>query len=157
MTSRASKLTLTAVQPVAGVDERVGLVPQTLRHRCRGPRALANRRHGAEEEPRVRVCRLPEDRGDRAELDQPAAAHHTDPVDELRLQCHVVPDQDHRHPEPLLHTFERLGDRALDDDVERARRFVGDDDLRPERDRHRDADALLHAAAELVRVHANDT
>ena len=42
----------------------------------------------------------------------------------------------------------------LDGDVERRDRLVGDDQLRAERERGRDADALAQAAAQLVRVAA---
>ena len=43
-------------------------------------------------------------------------------------------------------------DRRLGGDVERGRRLVGDQQLRAQRDRHGDADALALAAGELVRV-----
>ena len=46
-------------------------------------------------------------------------------------------------------------DLALDDDVERRRRLVHHDQLRLERERHRDDDALPHPARELVRVRAH--
>ena len=46
---------------------------------------------------------------------------------------------------------QRLHHLALDDDVERAGRLVGDDHLGPQADGDGDADALLHAAAQLVR------
>ena len=45
---------------------------------------------------------------------------------------------------------------ALDDDIECAGRLVGDDNLGAQRDRDRNAGALLHAARELVRIHSGD-
>src|SRR4029077_163311 len=72
---------------------------------------------------------------------------------ELRLQRHVVADEQDSDSEAPLDVCERLRNRTLNNDVERARRLVGDDDLRPERNGHCDANALLHASAELVWIH----
>ena len=52
-----------------------------------------------------------------------------------------------------LNPAQRVDHLPLDDDVEGAGRLVGDDDLGLQADRDGDADALLHAAAQLVRVH----
>ena len=49
----------------------------------------------------------------------------------------------------LLHQAQDL---RLDRDVERGRRLVGDQQLRPAGHRHRDHDALAHAAGQLVRI-----
>ena len=46
----------------------------------------------------------------------------------------------------------QLEDLRLDGDVERGRRLVGDEELGIAGERHRDHDALAHAAGELVRV-----
>ena len=43
-------------------------------------------------------------------------------------------------------------DLRLDDHVERGRRLVGDEELRPQHERERDHDPLPHPAGELVRV-----
>ena len=93
----------------------------------------------------------------RRKLDDVAGVHHGDAIDQLRLQAHVVTDQDHRDVQPLLHVEQRLRDDALDHHVERARRLISDDHRRPQDHRHRNADALLHATAELVREHVVDT
>ena len=58
-------------------------------------------------------------------------------------------------PSSLLELLELLQDLALHDDVERGRRLVHHDQLGLERERHRDHDALAHAAGELVRVRAH--
>ena len=55
-------------------------------------------------------------------------------------------------PSSRLQLLELLQDLALHDDVERSRRLVDHDQLGLERERHRDHDALAHAAGELVRV-----
>ncbi len=55
-------------------------------------------------------------------------------------------------PGLLLQLEEQVEDAGLHRDVEGARRLVGDDEVGVGRDRHRDEDALEHAAGELVRV-----
>ena len=48
--------------------------------------------------------------------------------------------------------FEQIDDLALDRNVERGNRLVADDELRLDRKRARDADALALAAGELMRI-----
>ena len=64
----------------------------------------------------------------------------------------VVGDEEVGQAELLLEVVEQVEDLALDRDVERADRLVADDELRVERQRPGDADALALAAGELVRV-----
>ena len=54
-------------------------------------------------------------------------------------------------PSRRLQLVQQLQDLRLDGDVEVRRRLVGKDERRVAKQRARDADALLHAAAELVR------
>ena len=68
-----------------------------------------------------------------------------------RTTRQVVRDEDDRQPELVLELREQVDDLRLDRDVERGDRLVGDDQLRLQRDRARDADALALAAGELVR------
>ena len=105
---------------------------------------------------RVGMLGVGEHLADRADLDQPSRIHHRHLVDELRHQPHVVADQDDRGADLLADAIDRLHHLALGDHVERAGRLVGDDHLRAQQDADGDADALLHAAAELVGVHAED-
>ena len=49
------------------------------------------------------------------------------PTGELRLEPHVVANEQEGSPESLPHVDQRLGHHPLDDDVERARRLVGND------------------------------
>ena len=51
-----------------------------------------------------------------------------------------------------LELGEQVHDLRLHRHVERRGRLVGDQHLRVQRQRHRDHDALAHAAGELVRV-----
>ena len=99
------------------------------------------------------MARPLDDVADRRHLDQPPSIHDAEPVDELRHQPHVVADQNDGGAKLLLHPRQRRHDLALDDDIQGARRLVGDDDAGPQRDRDRDAGALLHAAGKFVRVH----
>ena len=85
-----------------------------------------------------------------ADLHQFPRVHHTKAIDELCHQTHVVADQDDCRTEVGLHIGQGIHHLPLDHDVERTRRLVGHDDLRPQADGKRDADALLHATAELV-------
>ena len=55
-------------------------------------------------------------------------------------------------PSSLLEVAQQVQDLRLDRDVERRDGLVGDDQLRLQRERARDADALALAAGELVRV-----
>ena len=63
----------------------------------------------------------------------------------------VVRDEDVRQPELRLEVLQQVEDLRLDGDVERGDRLVADDQLRVDRERPRDADALPLAARELVR------
>ena len=60
-------------------------------------------------------------------------------------------DEDVREAEVALQRLEQVHDLCADRDVERGHRLVEDDQLRVERERTRDADALPLPARELVR------
>ena len=78
-------------------------------------------------------------------LDHPAGVHHDDPVGVLRDDAQVVRDeQDGRAG--FLQLAHQLEDLRLDGHVEGGRRLVGDQHLRVAGQRHRDHDALPHAA-----------
>src|SRR5437867_8816165 len=109
-------------------------------------------RDGAQEPLRVGVERLLEQLADGRFFDDLRAVHHDDPLRGLRDHAHVVCDQQDRHPQLRLQLVQELEDLRLDGDVERGRRLVGDQELGVARQRHRDHDALPHAARELVGV-----
>ena len=117
----------------------------------RSPR-LPFERDRVEQALGVRVLRGEQDLVDGALLDDPAGVHDDDVVDRLGHDAEVVGDQQQRRPGPVLDLPEELEDLGLDRDVERRRRLVGDQQLRVARQRHRDHDALAHAARHLVRV-----
>ena len=66
----------------------------------------------------------------------------------------VVRDEQIREVELLLQLLEQVDDLRLDRDVERGDGLVGDDEVRVDRDRAGEADALALSAGELVRVTA---
>ena len=87
-----------------------------------------------------------------ADLDEPPEVHDRDPVGDLAQHGEVVRDEDVRQLEVLLQVAEEVQHLRLDRDVERRHGLVAHDQLRRERERARDADALPLAARELVRV-----
>ena len=97
-------------------------------------------------------CGSGEQRGDRRALDDPAGVHHRDVVGDLGDHAEIVRDEDDRGAGLLAQRAHQVEDLRLDRDVERGGRLVGDQQLRPARQRHRDHHALAHAAREPVRI-----
>ncbi len=90
----------------------------------------------------------------RPELDDPAGVHHGDAVRERADDGEVVADVERRDAVgggQLAHGVEHV---RLRRHVEAGRRLVEHDHARPAGEGHREADALLLAARELVRVAA---
>ena len=98
------------------------------------------------------MLRVLVDRLRRAELDDTAEVHDRDPVRYLPDHGQVVRDEDEGEVEVVLEAAQQVEDLRLDRDVERGHRLVADDQLRLQRERARDADALPLSAGELVRV-----
>jgi hypothetical protein len=98
---------------------------------------------------------------DRADLDQHPVLHHGDAVGDLGDDAEVVGDEEHAHaaadglaigsPTALDRPDQRQ-DLRLGRDVERRRRFVGDQQRRLECQGHRDHHPLPLATGELERV-----
>ena len=89
---------------------------------------------------------------DAGHLDHPPEVHDPDPVADVLDDREVVGDEQVGEPEFLLEVVEQVQDLALDRHVEGRHRLVADDEVRVDRQRPGDADALALAAAELVRV-----
>ena len=88
-----------------------------------------------------------------AVLDDVARVHHGDLVAGLaRSTPRSWETSTIAIPNSCLQLGEQREDLILDRDVERRRRLVGEQQLRPGGDRDRDHHPLAHAAAELVRV-----
>ena len=116
-----------------GSRARSGGWPLICGSRPRGP-ARPDRRQRLEQRARVRVARR------RGRASPPGASsttwpgvHHGDRVAVLRDDAEVVGDEHHRHPELVLELGEQREDLILDRDVERGRRLVGEQQLRPAR------------------------
>ena len=88
----------------------------------------------------------------RADLHDRAVAHDQDPVAELERLGEVVGDEDHRLAELAVQPDDLVLHVAPDQRVERGERLVEEQHLRVAGQRSGQADALLHAAGELVGV-----
>src|SRR5260370_20360072 len=86
-------------------------------------------------------------------LDQLSCIHDPYRVNRLSHQTHVVTNENRSRSKVLLDAAQRFHDLALNQNVQGAGGFIGDDHLRSKTDCDGDADALLHAAAQLVRKH----
>ena len=85
-------------------------------------------------------------------LDQRAEVHHADPVGDVPDHREVVGDDQVGQAELVLQVLQQVDHLGLHRDVQRGHRLVGDDQVRVDRQRPGDADALPLAAGELVRV-----
>ena len=88
----------------------------------------------------------------RSLLDQLAGVQHADAVAHLRDHAEVVADEQQRRVELGAQRRDQVEHLGLDGRVERGRRLVEDQQRRLGGERHRDHDALEHAARELVRI-----
>ena len=138
-------------QPGGGFN-RLGTTPgngfEARLARCR----RVDARDRADQALRVGVLRIGEQRLDRRFLDHLAGIHHDDALRRLGDHAHRMGDQHDRHAEARFHVLQQFEDLRLDRHVERGGRLVGDQQLRAARERHRDHDALAHAAGELMRI-----
>src|SRR5581483_1991656 len=104
-----------------------------------------------QQRPRVRVLRLDVQVVARADLDRAAEVHDHHAIRDVPHDVQVVGDEDVGEAELALQVLQQVEDLRLHGDVERGHRLVADDQLRVDRERARDADALALAAGELVR------
>src|SRR5262245_3118318 len=109
-------------------------------------------RHRRQQAARVRMRRLAEDLPHRSSLDDPPCVHDRNAVRRFRDHREVVCDEQQRQVKCFLHFAQQVEDLRLNGDVERRRRFVGDHQRRPARQRNRNHDPLAHTAGQLVRV-----
>src|SRR5262249_17998701 len=100
----------------------------------------------------VRMKRISEERPCRRELDDPAQIHHGDAMTDVLDDGEIVRDEQIGETELALQVDEKIDDLRLHRDIERRDRLVADDQLRPRRERARDAEALALTAREFVRV-----
>ena len=114
--------------------------------------AHAASRDGAHEADGVRVARVVEHQLHRPLLDETARVEDADALAHLRDHAEVVADEERRGVELVLQVGDQVEHLRLDRRVEAGRRLVEDQERRVLGERHRDQDALLHPARELVRI-----
>ena len=114
--------------------------------------AAVEPRDRAEQADGVGMLRVGEQFVDRRALDDLAGIHHRDLVADLGDHAEIVGDQNDRSPARGLQLAHQIEDLRLQGDVERGGRLVGDQQRGIAGQRHRDHDALAHAAGELVRI-----
>ena len=107
---------------------------------------------GRQQALRVRVGGLAQHVLRRAQLAHLPGIHHGDAVAQVGRQRQVVGDEEHADGAFGLQLLEQVHDLRLDAHVERAGGLVEDEQRRIVGERGGDHHALLHAAAELVRV-----
>ena len=81
-----------------------------------------------------------------------ARLHDIDAIGDAPHDIEIVGDEDHAHAEALAQIRHQIEDLGLDGDVERGRRFIGDQQVGIVGDRHGDHHALALAARHLVGV-----
>ena len=87
-------------------------------------------------------------------LDEATGVHHRELLAELPDDREVVAHEDERELQPRAHLVDQVEHLRLHGHVERRRRLVAEQHGGLGRERHRDHDALAHAAGELMRVRA---
>ena len=135
-------------QPGGGLA-MFGTMPSMVA-RCVG--AAVEPRDRAEQADGVGMLRAGEQFVDRRALDDLAGIHHRDLVADFGDDAEIVGDQDDRGAAGRLQFAHQVEDLRLQGDVERGGRLVRDQELGIAGQRHRDHDALAHAAGELVRI-----
>src|SRR5712691_5780753 len=90
----------------------------------------------------------------RCDLDDMAEIHDRDRVGDVPDYREIVRDEDVGEPQPPLQVAQEIEHLRADGDVERRYRLVADDELRLDRKRARDGDALPLTAGEFVRIAA---
>ena len=98
----------------------------------------------------VLVCRRADELLGRSELDDRPVAHDRDPVSQTESLREIVRDEHRRLADLLLESHDLVLHVTPDERVESAERLVVEHHLRVAREGARDADALLHAARQLV-------
>src|SRR3990170_8486241 len=113
-------------------------------------------RHALDQALGVRMPGRRIDPGGRADLDEPARIHDRDVVRELTCEPEDVRDEEIREDRLALEPLQEVDDVRLGHHVQGRRRFVEDDELWFHHEGHRDDDALLHSAAQFMRVPEGD-
>src|SRR6266508_2889489 len=122
------------------------------RNRLQSLLRSAAARHRIQQPDRVGMHRAGEDDFWFRPFHDLAGVHDRHLVGAFRDDTQIVRDEQDRHAEPLLELADQLPYLRLDRDVERGRRFIGDEELGSAGERHRDHDSLTLPAGKLVRI-----
>ncbi|MPL96994.1 hypothetical protein SDC9_43181 [bioreactor metagenome] len=122
------------------------------RDRHQPPPRPGHLRDRVEKAAGIGVARMRKQALDRARLDDPAGIHHADPLADLRDGAQIVADEDGGHAGLAPQPGQKFEDLRLDRGVKRSGRLVGDQQLGPAGERHRDHQPLALAAGKLVGV-----
>ena len=139
----------------AGSEAATGQAAIQARHlaRDRGqPPGITGARQGLEQHAAVRMLRTGEEGVARSLLDQFAGVHDPDAIRILRDHAEIMSDQQHPHALIGAQSPQQLQHLRLDGHIQRRRRLVGDQQLRPSGESHRDHRALPQAAGEFERI-----
>ena len=112
------------------------------------------RRHGRKQGLGVRVPGIGVNVPVGGRFDDLTQIHHGHVIADVLDDGQVVRDEDVGKRKLLLQVDQQVDDLGLDRDIEGRHRFVADDELRAERERPGDADALPLSPGELVGVAA---
>ncbi len=98
------------------------------------------------------MLRVAEDLLSGAQLDEFPGAHDGDPCGDLRHHRKAVRDQQVGQAKLLLQFLQQYQHLCTNGNIQRGNRLIGNDQLRPQNQRARDADALALAAGKFVRI-----
>jgi len=109
-------------------------------------------RHGRQQHSGVGVKRLPVEIILVRQLNDAAQVHHGNPVRYMMNDIEVMGDKKIGQPEIFFQIAKQIQNLRLDGSIERGNRLVRDDQLRLQRQRPGDSDALPLSSAELVGI-----
>ena len=109
-------------------------------------------RHRLQQRSGVMMSGLIKDIAHRRGLHDLPGVHHRHAVTHIGDNAKIVCDKDEGHAQLALNVLEQFEILRLNRDVERSGRLVGNQQARLAGDGYRADDALLHAAAHLMRI-----
>src|ERR1700722_6235043 len=116
------------------------------------PHLDVDTRDRSDERACIGVSRSAKELANGRRLHQLARMHNGDPLAGLRDDPEIVSDQEDRRARSSAEVAEQIEDARGDRYVEARGRLVGDEKPRRGGERHRDHDALAHAARKLMRI-----
>src|SRR5262249_3301328 len=116
--------------------------------------ARRGHRNGREKRAAIGVPRICEQSFVRSDLDDAAEMHHRNAVGNVLHHPEIVRNEYVSQPKPPLQVAQEIEHLRADGDIERRYRLVADDELRLDRKRARNRNALALATGEFVRITA---